>query len=542
MKLVTVAQMQTIEKEADRKGLSYVQMMETAGHGLAEEIEFLSYTEDDEREVLGLVGSGNNGGDTLVALAHLAAEGWRARAYLVRRKVEGDELVERLKKEGGEIILSESDDKFDILSAFVSSADVVVDGILGTGFKMPLKEEVARVLEAVNTTIAGLSWPPYVVAVDCPSGVDSDTGEAAEAAIPASQTVCMAAVKQGLLKFPAYELVGELRVVDIGLDDQSKTWKAINHFVADDEMVEEILPIRSADSHKGTFGTALIAAGSINYTGAPLLAGRAAYRAGAGLVQLAVPSPVQICIAGHFPEATWIMLPQETGVISENAASVLIKNSTRATALLIGPGFGTEDTTKAFIKNLLSGAENSSKITGRIGFVQVDSKKSEAGSTHLPPLVVDADGLRLLAKIEDWPTRLPPETILTPHVGEMAALTGMEKEAIQADRINVALKYAAEWNQVVVLKGAFTVIAAPDGRATLIPIASSALAHAGTGDVLAGLIVGLRAQGVNAYDAAVAGAWIHAQAGLFAAEKLGSEASVLAGDVLDAVVEVLSGF
>ncbi len=542
MKLVTVAQMQTIEKEADRKGLSYVQMMETAGHGLAEEIEFLSYTEDDEREVLGLVGSGNNGGDTLVALAHLAAEGWRARAYLVRRKVEGDELVERLKKEGGEIILSESDDKFDILSAFVSSADVVVDGILGTGFKMPLKEEVARVLEAVNTTIAGLSWPPYVVAVDCPSGVDSDTGEAAEAAIPASQTVCMAAVKQGLLKFPAYELVGELRVVDIGLDDQSKTWKAINHFVADDEMVEEILPIRSADSHKGTFGTALIAAGSINYTGAPLLAGRAAYRAGAGLVQLAVPSPVQICIAGHFPEATWIMLPQETGVISENAASVLIKNSTRATALLIGPGFGTEDTTKAFIKNLLSGAENSSKITGRIGFVQVDSKKSEAGSTHLPPLVVDADGLRLLAKIEDWPTRLPPETILTPHAGEMAALTGMEKEAIQADRINVALKYAAEWNQVVVLKGAFTVIAAPDGRATLIPIASSALAHAGTGDVLAGLIVGLRAQGVNAYDAAVAGAWIHAQAGLFAAEKLGSEASVLAGDVLDAVVEVLSGF
>ena len=542
MKLVTVPEMRSIEQEADLNGLSYAQMLENAGHGLADEIEILAYTEDDEREVLGLVGSGNNGGDTLVALAHLAADGWRARAYLVHRKIEGDELVERLKKEGGEIILAENDRNFDNLSAFVSTADVVVDGVLGTGFQMPLRAEVADVLGAVNKAIAELSWPPYVVAVDCPSGVDSETGEAADEVIPASQTVCMAAIKQGLLKFPAFELAGELRVVDIGLSDELKTWKAVNHFVADEDSVEDVLPLRSPDSHKGTFGAALIVAGSINYTGAPLLAGRAAYRSGVGLVQLAVPSPVQISIAGHFPEATWIMLPQEMGVISENAADVLLKNSERATALLIGPGFGVEDTTKIFIENLLKGKQSSKKPSGRIGFVQAGADKKDEPGPVLPPLVVDADGLRLLAKIEGWAGLLPAGSILTPHPGEMAALTGLEKDVIQSDRLSVALKYAAEWGQIVVLKGAFTVIAAPDGRATLISVASSALAHAGTGDVLAGIITSLRAQGLPAYDAAVAGAWIHAQAGLIAAEKVGAEASVMAGDVLEAVADVLSGF
>jgi NAD(P)H-hydrate epimerase len=542
MKLVTVAEMRAIEQEADGNGLSYAEMMEKAGYGLAEEVNLLAYAEDDEREVIGLVGPGNNGGDTLVALAHLAADGWRARAYLVRRKVEGDILVERFKEEGGEIILAENDPAFDGLMAFVGTADVVVDGVLGTGFQLPLKPEVAGVLAAVNEAIASLSWPPYVVAVDCPSGVDSDTGEAADEVIPASLTVCMAAVKQGLLKFPAFELAGELRVVEIGLSEELTSWKNIRHAVADEETIEDLLPLRPADAHKGTFGTALIAAGSINYPGAALLAGRAAYRVGAGLVQMAVPSSVQINLAGHFPEATWLMLPQEMGVIAEGAADVLTKNFERATALLIGPGFAQEETTKGFVENLLKGKSSPKKLAGRIGFVHSEGEKKEETPAGLPPLVVDADGLRLLAKIDGWTGLLPAETILTPHPGEMAALTGLEKDAIQADRLNVALKYAAEWGQVVVLKGAFTVIAAPDGRATLIPVATAALARAGTGDVLAGLIVGLRAQGLPAYEAALTGAWVHAQAGLYAVEKVGAEASVLAGDVLDAVADVLSGF
>jgi len=540
MKLVTVAEMRAIEQEADADGLSVDKMMENAGHGLADEIQILAYDEEDQREVLGLVGSGNNGGDTLIALARLAADGWRARAWLVNRKA--DHLTERLQKAGGEIILAADDPKFEQLSALIASADVVVDGILGTGVKLPLKDETAKVLTTVNKTIASLPWPPYVVAVDCPSGVNCDSGEVAPEVIPASVTVCMAAVKRGLLKFPAFEMTGELRVAEIGLTDKMKLWKQIKHFVADDELVEDILPARPADSHKGTFGTALIAAGSINYTGAVLLAGKAAYRVGAGLVQMAVPGHVHAALAGHFPEATWILLPQEMGVISESAAEVLAKNLERATALLIGPGLGTEDTTREFLKDFLRGKNPARKPAGRIGFVQNGESQNAEKAAILPPLVIDADGLRHLAKIDGWAKLLPTPTVLTPHPGEMAALTGLEKDDIQEDRAGVALKYAAEWGHVVVLKGAFTLIAAPDGRSTTIPVATSALAHAGTGDVLAGLIVGLRAQGVEAYEAAVAGAWIHAQAGLYAAEKVGSEASVMAGDVLDAIADVLSSF
>lgn len=544
MKLVTVAEMRAIEQEADANGLSYAKMMENAGHGLAEEILQLAYTESEEdREILALVGPGNNGGDALVALTRLAADGWRARAYLVKRKAEGDELVERLKKEDGEILFAEKDADYAQLTAFIETAEVVVDGVLGTGIKLPLKPEVAGVLDAANRAISSLAWPPHVVAVDCPSGIDCDTGEAAPEVIPASITVCMAAVKHGLLQLPAFELAGELRVADIGLTDEIESWKDIKHSVADAEMVEGILPARLADSHKGTFGTLLAAAGSVGYTGAALLAGKSAYRAGVGLVQMAVPGALHPILAGHFPEATWILLPTEKGVIAEHAAEVLLKNLERATALLLGPGLGDEEITGKFIENLLTGKGGARKNPAPIGFARSDAPKVELEkSTTLPPLVVDADGLRHLSKLKDWAMLLPPESILTPHPGEMAALTGRGKDEIQANRLQTALKYAAEWGHIVVLKGAFTVIAAPDGRATVIPVASPALARAGTGDVLAGLIGGLRAQGVPAYEAGAAGAWIHAQAGLIAAEKVGAEASVLAGDVMESIGDALSGF
>jgi NAD(P)H-hydrate epimerase len=310
--------------------------------------------------------------------------------------------------------------------------------------------------------------------------------------------------------------------------------------VADDESVSARLPERPLDSHKGTFGTALIAAGSINYTGAAVLAGEAAYRAGAGLVTLAVPAPLQSALAGRFPEATWILLPHEMGVIARDASEVLAKNLERATALLIGPGFGMEDTTRDFIENLLKGNVSPKRATARIGFVRQASEKKEDTNAQLPAMIFDADGLKLLAKIPDWHKLLPAPAILTPHPGEMSVLTGLSKEEIQADRQGMASKYAKEWGHVVILKGAFTIIASPDGRTAVIPVASPALAHAGTGDVLAGLIVGLRAQGLEAFDAAVAGAWIHAEAGLYAADNLGTTASVLAGDVLDSISDVLS--
>lgn len=536
MKLVTVSQMQTLEKEADASGLTYAEMMENAGQGLAEVILEMFDTDDMELEAVGLVGPGNNGGDTLVALSTLAAEGWKTRAYLVKRKK--DDLVKRFAEAGGELLTGEN--AFEQLAEAIGTADILLDGVLGTGARLPLKKDMAELLSEVNDILDGLDEYPLVVAVDCPSGVDCDSGEVADETIAADLTVTMAAVKQGLLKLPAYEYVGDLEVVDISLPEDLPSLQGLNVEVAEADSVAALLPERPIDSHKGTFGTALIAAGSVNYTGAVILAGEAAYRAGAGLVTLAVPGPVHMALAGRIPEATWVLLPHEMGVISSAGAEVLAKNFERASALLIGPGFGTENTTREFIENIVEGRYSAKKTALRIGFVHQETETKEENNAKLPPVVIDADGLKLLAQIKDWHKQIPAPAILTPHPGEMSVLTELSKDEIQGNRLEIASRYAKEWGHVVVLKGAFTVIASPDGRAAVIPVASPALARAGTGDVLAGLIVGLRAQGLEAYEAAVAGAWIHAQAGLYAADDLGTDASVLAGDVLDSVSDVMS--
>ena len=254
---------------------------------------------------------------------------------------------------------------------------------------------------------------------------------------------------------------------------------------------------------------------------------------------MAIPAMLHSALAGHFPEATWLSLPHERGFIGREAYDVIVKNLEAATALLVGPGFGLEDTTREFLNQLLTGDSGSKKAAARIGFLQEQEPVDDDEGARLPPLVIDADGLKLVAKLNDWDKLLPADSVLTPHPGEMAELTGLDKEEVQADRMGVALRFAKKWKQVVVLKGAFTIIANPEGHATIIPVASPALARAGTGDVLAGLIVGLLAQGLDSYEAAVAGAWIHAQAGLIAAEALGNTASVLAGDVLDAISDVM---
>ncbi len=539
MRLVTVEQMRAIEKEADASGLTYAQMMENAGQGLAEVIQELPI-DPTEQEAFGLVGSGNNGGDTLVAMSHLAADGWRTRAYLIKRK--RDALVERFEKAGGEVLNAEDDDESESLSAFVQTTTVLLDGVLGTGAKLPLKEEVANVLAEVQATLEETGATPFIIAVDCPSGMDCDTGEVAPETLAADLTVTMAAIKAGMLRMPAYELVGDLEVVDIGLPDDLPSLKAGGPEVAEEDMVSLLLPDRPIDAHKGTFGTALVVAGSVNYTGAAALAGEAAYRVGAGLVTMAVPAPLHSILAGRLPEATWVLLPNQLGVISRDAVEVLTKNWGRATAALIGPGFGMEDTTREFLAGLLEGSVARKKAAGRIGFVpgEAGQKGEQEKNDKWPPVVVDADGLKLLAKIKDWHKLLPGPAVLTPHPGEMSVLTGLSVEDIQKDRQGTAAKFARQWGHVVVLKGAFTVIASPDGRIVIIPVASPALARAGTGDVLAGCIVGLRAQGLEAFDAAVAGAWIHSQAGLYAADDLGTTASVVAGDLLGSISDVLS--
>ena len=511
MKLVTVTQMRAIEKESDANAVSYAELMENAGRGLAEIVHALGQ-ENGWDEVTGLVGSGNNGGDALVALAWLAEAGWSTHAYLVNRKKD-DELIARYLSAGGEIYESAVDENDGALDAFLNQSDVLLDGLLGTGIKLPLKKEAAQVLEKINLTLSEMDPPIFVIAVDCPSGVDCDSGDVADETIPADLTVTMAAAKQGLLKLPAFEFIGELKVVDIGLPENLEIWNGLQTEAADWESVSALLPERTPASHKGTFGTAFVVAGSNSYTGAALLAGSAAYRVGAGLVTMAVPQPLHGTLAGHLLEAIWVLLPHENGFISETASDDVLQSLGRATALLVGPGLGDKFATRGFIEKLIP-------------------------SVQLP-MVVDADGLRHLSQLNDWHTKLFVPAVLTPHPGEMSVLTGLSKEEIQSNREAVSMKYAKEWGHVVVLKGAFTIIASPDGRSTIIPVATPALARAGTGDVLAGLIVGLRAQGLDAYDAAVAGAFIHAQAGLFAADTMGETASVLARDVLDAIPDVL---
>ncbi|MBL8098905.1 MAG: NAD(P)H-hydrate dehydratase [Anaerolineales bacterium] len=499
MKLVTVSQMIALEKQADASGLSYAQMMQNAGIGLAKIVHEMGQ-QKNWKKVIGLVGAGNNGGDTLVALTWLAENGWETSAYLT--KTNNNELIKKYIDVGGKII------QFENIESYVNESDVVLDGVLGTGIKLPLKKEASEVLEKVKNIN-----PKFVVAVDCPSGVDCDSGECANETIPANLTVTMAAIKQGLLKLPAFEKIGDLQLVEIGLSDEMLNEIKVD--VADDEMISALLPKRTLASHKGTFGTAFVIAGSISYTGAALLAGTAAYRIGAGLVTMAVPENLHSALAGHLPEATWVLLPHENGFISESASDVLLNNLSGATSILIGSGLGNKETTKQFVEKLLP----SIKI----------------------PMVIDADGLRHLINSPLLRGEgLGVRSILTPHLGEMSALTGLSKEEIQSNREEVAKKYAKQWNCVVVLKGAFTIIASPDERMTIIPIATSALARAGTGDVLAGLITGLLAQGLNPYDAAVAGAYIHGKAGLLAAERLGTTASVLASDVVNTVSEVIS--
>ncbi len=531
MKLVTVAEMKAIEKEADQKGVSYAEMMERAGNGVAEWI-LQKYGCIPQKSILGLVGSGNNGGDALVALGRLAEQDWQTAAYLVRSRPEHDELLARFLRAGGVVYKVETDPNGEKLRHLLNNSPIVLDGILGTGVQLPLKPELDQVLTFIKSHLGQAK----VVAVDCPSGVDCDNGAAAENCLPADLTICMEAVKRGLLAFPANDLVGELVVIDLGLPEGLTSSQSVRFSTAEPEQIRAWLPIRARNAHKGTFGTALIAAGSINYTGAAYLAAEAAYRVGAGLVQLAVPGPLHTALAGSIPEATWVILPHEMGVIAAAAADVLRKNLGRATVLVIGPGLGVESPTAEFVARLFTGGRNQAK-RHVLGFVGDDEPILETAN-KLPPLIVDADGLRLMAKLPGWSSLISSDTILTPHPGEMSALTGLPVQEIQNNRLVLAQKYAQEWNKVLVLKGAMTCVANPDGEVTVIPVATSALAKAGTGDVLAGCIAGLRAQGMAAYQAAVAGAWIHAQAGLMAEKKLGNSASVLSRDIVLCLAQV----
>lgn len=533
MDLVTVSQMIILEKEANERGLGYDQMMMNAGSALAEVIQG-RYGHGQSRNILGLIGSGNNGGDTLIALSKLIEKGWQAAAYLVKRRKKNDPLVLSIIKNDGQVISIDEDASFDGLRELIKKSDIILDGILGTGFKLPLRKVISVPLQVFSE----FDILPEIVAVDCPSGVDCDTGKTAEETLHANLTVCMAAIKKGLLKFPAFEYVGEITVLDIGLPKNLPELMNIQAFIVDQDRVRKMLPTRPMDAHKGTFGTCMIVGGSTNYCGAVLLSAESAYRIGAGLVRAAIPGVIYDAIAGQIPECTWIVLPHSMGAISSSASAVIQENLDRVGVMLIGPGIGQEKETQDFLEDLLQFR----KVHIRkavIGFSSQLRKIEKIKRFNQPILVFDADALKLLPNIKNWYQVLKQMAVLTPHPGEMAVLTGLTVNEIQKDREGVAKIFAAQWGHVVVLKGAVTIIASPNGMTAFIPIATPALASAGTGDVLSGMITGLIAQGMKVFDAAVAGAWLHAQAGVTAAMKQGQTISITASDVIDQIPLVL---
>ena len=516
MKFVNVHEMKLIERAADLAGQSYDAMMEQAGKGLAGEIE-TRYGNIPAKAVTALVGSGNNGGDALVALVYLQRWGWKTTALLCKKRPETDPLRGRIRECGGRLVDWWSGGKTDAeIDQEVLGASLIIDGVLGTGIKLPLRDPIKTLLGKIKARLEKPGKKPIIVAVDCPSGIDCNTGQVDPVCIEANLTVTMAAVKKGMFEFPAYTYIGELVVVDIGLPEELPELSAITREVITGDWVKSVLPERPLDGHKGIFGTTLVIGGSVNYPGAAILAGESAYHAGTGLVNIAIPSEIYEGVISTLPEATWIKLDDHNGAIRKSALAQIKDALERPTACLVGPGLGLEKETSDFLK----------------GLFLLDS---------LPSMVIDADGLTLSKGLDGWPSILPKNSILTPHPGEMAFLTGKSVEEIQTDRIGYAEEYSREWNQIVILKGAHTVVAAPDGKTRIYQGANPALARAGSGDVLAGIIAGLLAQGLSPLEAASAGVWVHGQAGKLAEEKKGSSAAVLAGDICRAIGEILPG-
>lgn len=530
MKLVTVGEMKAIEQAANDSGISNEQLMQTAGRGLAEFI-LEQFAEIEKKQVIGLIGKGNNGGDTLIALTHLLQSGWQASALLITDR-RSDMLVKLFVQAGGQVVTFTSGKFERDLRPLIDADTLILDGLLGTGVRLPLKEEYQAYLCEIQKAC---NDDQVIVAVDCPSGVDCDSGEMADETLPAAVTLCIEAVKQGLVKEPAFAACGEIYTIPLELPDEIRT-KLPKKEVIDSEWAAEHLPERSDFGHKGTFGKVMVIGGSTNYFGAPLLAGLAAYRSGCGLVTLAVPHAVAAVMANRAPEITWLNLDDEDGVIAESASELLVKKVGEYNCLAIGPGIGSEETTGHFLERLLF----QPKLTNhrKVGFLE--GAQTENAQGHLPNLVVDADALRWLALQTDWHKSVQTGMVLTPHPGEMAALTGISIKEIQTDRQKVAVHFANLWNQVVVLKGALTVVAAPDGRMAVIPVATSALAKGGSGDVLTGSIASLIAQGIDLYEAAVLGAWIHANAGLVAAGLVGTPTSVMASDIINCISDVIA--
>ena len=487
--LTTVAAVQAADAVAERAGIPVAVLMGRAGAAVARAAARQLGTVAGRR-VVALAGKGHNGGDALEALARLAGRGAGAEALVTGDPdglgEQGRRCVALVRRAGGRVR------QFDaaVAGRLLADADLVVDGVLGTGSSGAPRGPAAEAIAAAN----GAGAP--VVAVDIPSGVDGATGAVAGEAVTAVVTVTFQAAKPGHVLAPGSHRAGRLEVADIGLPLEPGSW-----WIGEAADLAGLVPVPRAELHKRSRGVLLLVGGSPGMGGAPTLMGLAARRSGTGLLVLAVPASVVGRVGAEVPEAITVALPESGGGLAAAADNACRRWLGEATAIGVGPGLGRADGTQKVVRGLLA--------------------------AYRGPAVVDADGLFALGTGGPLAERRAP-TLVTPHAGEFARLA----PDAEGTRLDQAADRAAGWGATVLLKGDNTVVADPDGRLAVNPTGVPSLATGGTGDVLTGLVGALLAQGLDPFDAARLGAWVHGRAGALAVRALGP-VSVAAADVAE---------
>jgi NAD(P)H-hydrate epimerase len=479
--------------------------MENAGKAFAKEaIRILGNIK--KQNILMLIGPGNNGGDGLVAARYFQDCGAKVTIFLFGDRASDDQNFNLVQERGMDCVSVTEGENLDRLESQLASSNAVIDAIFGIGTIHPFHDTLKSALDKVSD--AKRNQPSLrIIALDLPSGLNADTGAVDPASLYADNTITLGLPKTGLLKAPGIERAGRITVADIGIP--AYLVDEVTDEMVDKELARSLLPKRPLQANKGTFGRVLLIAGSINYIGAAYLASSSALRVGAGLVTLATPTSLQPILAAKLTEVTYLPLPEaQRGIISPSAAKLIHQNLNSYNTLLLGCGLGQGLASVEFVENTLLRAR------------------------AIPlPLVLDADALNNLARLPEWWQRLTGDAILTPHPGEMARLIGVSVAEVQMDRLDIATRAATAWNKTIVLKGAYTVIAAADGRTRTYPVANPGLASAGTGDVLSGIIAGLLAQGTSLFDAASLGVFLHGEAGEMVRAQLG-DAGMLANDLI----------
>lgn len=501
MRLVTVAEMRALERVAMEKyNIPSIVLMENAAHQTADLIASRLGGLGGKR-ILILAGKGNNGGDGLAVARYMANRGAAVRVLFFgdADANQGDAAINRRIAEAMniEVISVNGLRDADRIRQSISVSDCLVDAMLGIGFKGQLREGMRRITEMMNES------GKYIVAVDVPTGVHADSGEAAEGAVRAHDTITFGACKVGLVLYPGAAYCGKITIASIGIPEKEVRMAGCIQVIDDDSTVD-IEARRLPYAHKGSCGRVVIAGGSTGLTGAAYLSSAAALCSGAGLVTVCVPQAVHDIMEVKTTEAMTMALPNtEVGTLALSAKDELLAQAERADVLVMGPGLGRCEETAQLVEAIIREAQ--------------------------VPLVLDADALYAIARRPEVLLEAKALPILTPHPGELARLLHISIREVNARRIEIAKRAAQVLNSIVVLKGARTVVAYPDGEVYLNVCGNEGMATGGMGDVLSGVIGALTAQGLSGHEAAVSGVYLHAMAGDIAAQA--GKIGLTAGDV-----------